>query len=136
MTPAERPTDASAQAYSVTDDPIVTIYREHTELQVMAERFRQIADALERTERPARADALEALEVHRRFLVGVHQRREAIVAAELRPGVDPMVRAAFARCAVEHPIADQFQADAAELLRAATLHPVAARGLASLLRAE
>ena len=114
----------------------MTIYREHTELQVMAERFRQIADALERSERSARADAVEALEVHRRFLVGVHHRREAIVSAEVRDSVDPTVRAALARCAADHPAAERFHAEASSLLREAVLSRESAHRLAGFLRTE
>ncbi len=109
---------------------------EHTELQVIAERFRQVADALERGDRSARADAVEGLQVYQKFLVGIHQKREAILAAEVRPAVDSTIRTAFARCAAEHPISDRFTSEAGACLRDPTLSTASAHTLAGLLREE
>jgi hypothetical protein len=121
---------------SNADDAIVTALREHTELQVVAERFRQIADALERGDGSAAKDAAEGVEVHRRFLIGVHQRREALIAAELQNSVEGPVRNALAKCAAEHPVADRFQKEATAVLRQSPISKADAHRLAALMRAE
>jgi len=102
----------------------------------LAERFRQVADALERGDATASADAREGVEVHRRFLIGVHHRREAIVAAELHGSSDPAVRSALATCASEHPKAERFEKEASALLREARPSAASAKSLAGLLRQE
>jgi hypothetical protein len=127
---------ATGGSSSLSDDPVVTILREHTELQVVAERFRQIADALDRGDRTARSDAQEGVEVHQRFLIGIHQRRDALVAAEFGPTADAPLKEAFARCATEHPLAARFQTEVAALLRAKPWTRESGRQLAQLLRAE
>ena len=121
---------------SSVDDPIVTILREHTELQVVAERFRQIADALDRGERSARLDAQEGVEVHQRFLIGLHQRRDDMVAAEAGATAGASLQEAFARCAAEHPRAARFQTEAAAVLRTKPWTRESGRQLAQMMRAE
>jgi hypothetical protein len=123
-------------APTAEEDPIVVILREHTQLQAVSERFRQIADALDRGEASARKDAAEGLDVHQRFLIGLHQRREALVAAEVRDSAEPAVRTALARCSVEHPIADRFQTEARACLGKTALSKSTAHRLAQLLRTE
>lgn len=98
----------AGEAARVSDDPFVALYEEHTQLQVLAERFRQVADALDRGEALARRDLAEGAEVYRRFLVEVHQRREALLAEVIRPTADAATRAALDRCATEHAAADRF----------------------------
>jgi len=127
---------SSASSPSIVDDPIVTILREHTELQPVAERFRQIADALDQGESSSGADALEGIEVHRRFLIEVHQRREAAFAAEVGPSADANVRSALAKCRAEHPLAGRFQTESRACLGKTPLSAASAHRLAELMRAE
>jgi hypothetical protein len=136
MSPHEVGHGPAKDAPAGGEDPIVTILNEHTELQVVAERFRQIADALERGESSARKDAAEGVAVHRRFLIGIHQRREALLAAELGSSSVGAVKTGLARCATEHPSADRFQTDANACLQESPLSKATARRLAGLMRTE
>ncbi|MCI4360692.1 MAG: hypothetical protein L3J91_03240 [Thermoplasmata archaeon] len=119
-----------------SDDPVVTILREHTELQQLAERFRQVADALDRGEASARADATEGVQVYRRFLISVHERREALFASEVSASAGAAVQGALARCAHEHGASEKFASLAEAELRASHLPAAGARRLAASFRAE
>jgi len=107
------------------------IRREHTELQMLASRFHEVAAQVERGEPVTKADLAEGVEVHRRFLVELHHRREALIADALGATAGSAVAAAFARCRAEHPKAVEFESAAQALLSApgfgsAQLHRVAA----------
>jgi hemerythrin-like domain-containing protein len=118
------------------DDPFVPIFREHTELQMLATRLHELASQLERGERVPSSDLTEALEVHRRFLVGVHHRRESMIATAVGSSAGPAVAAAFERCRREHPKAERFESDLQALLDAPPSGAEPLRGVAALLQRE
>jgi hypothetical protein len=90
--------------------------RQHTLLQMMAERMRESATAWEVTGGSRGPRLRRALDVHRRFLIEVHQTDEEELLAVARELGPPAVRAAAAKCAQEHPRAAQFERSADELL--------------------
>ncbi len=120
----------------VTDDPIVPVFREHTELQLLAARFQQMASELEHGEAVTVAQLLEAVEVHQRFLLQVHHAREREFAAAVRPVAPPAVVRALERCATVHPEASRFETEARSLLAAGPLTRERRQALAQALQRE
>lgn len=132
----DAPPAAAAPPTTATDDPIVAVFREHTDLQVLAARLQEVAAQLERKERVSAADAVEGVEVHRRFVVDVHLRREAAIAAAVRPLAPAGVVRALERCPAEHDASAAFEAEARRLLAESPLSAEGRRRLAAVLRRE
>lgn len=101
---------------SDAEDPIVPIFHEHNELQVLATRFHEVASQLERGESVPASEISAGVEVHRRFLVEVHHAREAEIAAAVRPTAPPAVIRALDRCGTVHAEATRFEEEARALL--------------------
>lgn len=101
---------------SEVDDPIVPIFHEHNELQVLATRFHEVAAQLERGETVPVSELSAGVDVHRRFLIEVHHAREADIAAAVRPTAPPEVVRALDRCGVVHAEAARFEEEARALL--------------------
>ena len=134
MTESSRPTAAPPPPTS--EDPIVAVFREHTDLQVLAARLHEVAASLERPDRAPATDAAEGVEVHRRFVLEVHLPREAAIAAALHGAAPPEVTRALERCRAEHEASIAFGRDARRLLAESPLSADGRRQLIALLRSE
>ncbi|MCI4334248.1 MAG: hypothetical protein L3K04_01235 [Thermoplasmata archaeon] len=90
--------------------------RQHTLLQMMAERMREAATLWDDSGGARGPRLRRALEVHRKFLIEVHQADEDKVLTALRAVGPPEAAAVAERCSQEHPRALKFAATAAALL--------------------
>ena len=129
------PDEDREPTHRASDDPFAPLFAEHTQLQVLAERMREVAGSLERGEAAAWADAAEGVEVHRRFLIDLHERREEIVGEALRGLGGPSVATALAACRTEHAASARFEEGVRAKLAAARTTE-AARAVAGLFRKE
>jgi hypothetical protein len=103
---------------------------------MFAARLREIASQVERGERVPVKQIMEGLEVHRRFLVGIHHRREEMIAAAVGSSAGPSVAAAFGRCAREHPKAVQFESEVSASVDARPFGPTQLKRIAALFARE
>lgn len=126
----------SPAAAPASDDPIVAVFREHTDLQVLATRLHEVAAQLERKERSSTADATEGLEVHHRFVALVHHRRESAIAAAVRASAPPEVGRALDRCGAVHDASVAFEEEARRLLAESPLSVEGRKRLVQALRKE
>jgi hemerythrin-like domain-containing protein len=112
------------------------LFREHTLLGMMTVRMRETASALDRgvAVDPERLGRL--LEVHRRYLIQVHQANEARLDTALARRREPEVRRVLEECAREHPRAEEFQLDLSARLARGSRTPEARRGIAAAIRSE
>lgn len=115
---ARRPNRLPSAGPNVSLDVAVDLQRQHTLLQMMSERLRESATAMELTGTVPASRLERALDVHRRFLVEVHLANEDEVATRLRQSGASAARKLADRCAREHPHAAQFERAAALLLEA------------------
>lgn len=134
MSGVHSPTSAKVPAAS--EDPFIPLYKEHTELQMLAERFHEMAGQLERKESVAPADLLEGVEVHHRFLVRVHHAREEALAQAARASAPPEVQRAMDACPAAHAEAARFEAAVRTLVAEGPLSVDRARRLATALHRE
>lgn len=118
-------------------DLALELHREHTLLYVMAARMRETAEWFERGTGFDPARIRRGLEVHRRYLLEVHQPNDERVAKALARSKSAAIRAALAECRAQHPKAQEFQREAEALVREVPApKSEAARSLARLYREE
>ncbi len=129
-------TEEETPASSLTTDLALELMRQHTLLSIMAARMRETASVLQRATRIDGPRLDRALEVHRRYLIEVHEENEARLDRALAAASSPQVRAQLKECAASHPLSQEFH-DAARSLRDASPEPAArAARLAALFKAE
>jgi hypothetical protein len=117
-------------------DPVVTLLREHTEIQMLAGRMHEIADAARRNEAGVAAELREGLLVHRRFVASLHEQKEGLLAETIGADLDAPSRAALGACAAEHPRSIRFEQEAENRLGEGRLAPPSLKALAKLFDAE
>lgn len=98
------------------DDLILELYRQHTLLYVMAARLRESADVLQRSKRPDPKRIERALDLHRRFLIDVHQVNDRMVQDALRDLGRKELTSFLDRCAKEDLKPEEFQEQVRRLM--------------------
>jgi hypothetical protein len=136
MTPNRRPDDTAERSPSSSDDPFAPLFAEHTELQVLAERMREVAASMERGESLAWDDVVEGLEVHRAFLIDLHERREEMVAEALKGLGGTAVQTALSGCRREHKASQRFQEAVRPKLSPSVRSNVVGKSVAAMFRTE
>lgn len=120
-----------------TSDPVLHLQREHTLLQQLAARMREVADALHRHDPESTEEAGRGLAIHKEILVELHHAKEALLADAVREVPNHGRDSPLAQCDAAHPKAREFQRDAELALAEARRGVAAARErLAALFRAE
>jgi hemerythrin-like domain-containing protein len=122
MSPEARST-ARRPRPSLSDDLALHLMREHTLLQILAERMQELAAYIDRGGLPRLDTIQEGLEVHHQLLVRVHHAKEGIVAAALSEVKGHGRGAALAECNRQHPQAIEFEKEMARLLLAWPKNP-------------
>jgi hemerythrin-like domain-containing protein len=114
MTPDRSDVDSPAAR-----DPVLSLRRDHTLLEMLAEGFHQVARNLATGSEVAADRIREGLEVHRLFLIETHHRREKILEEALAQLPGAPYAAELERCRTEHEAgrraAEGFEGDVARL---------------------
>jgi hypothetical protein len=114
-----------------TQDPLSIALREHTQLEMLAARMKQLASEVERGEHTSGKLLREGLAVYRQFVVELHQAREAVLLEAARGATPPPDRALFAKCEAAHPMAAKFVAESEAILARPGLAASDAKSLAA-----
>jgi hypothetical protein len=91
------------------DDLILELYRQHTLLYVMAARLRESADVLQRSKRPDPKRIDRLLDVHRRYLIDIHQVNDQMVQDALAKLGRKELAAFLERSGKERKKSEEFQ---------------------------
>lgn len=136
MQPSPVPVESKEES-APGKDPVLNLRRDHTYLEMLAEGFRRLAQSLEEDLAVGRERLAEGLEIHRRFLIETHHRKEQALDHVLEglPG-RPYARA-LADCRTEHERAARAGEELGTLADRLSSGGAAARtALARALRAE
>jgi len=98
------------------NDLALELYRQQTLLSVMTARMRETAARLEAGNPVDPARVRRALDVHRRFLLDVHDADEERIAQAIVAAQPTTARKVVAECRAEHPRAEAFLRGAMALL--------------------
>lgn len=121
----------------ISTDPILHLQREHTLLQQLSARMREVADALHRHEPEAADEASHGLAIHREIVIELHHAKEALLADAVREVPNHGRDAPLAACGQAHPKAGEFEKEAERALGDLRRGVAAsADRLAALFRAE
>jgi hypothetical protein len=127
----------SGRPRAATSDPVLHLQREHTLLEQLSGRMREVADGLHRHDPGSAEEAGRGLAIHQEILIELHHAKEALLADAVRELPDHGREAALAQCDAAHPKAKEFQREAALALAEARRGVAAAsERLAALFRSE